>query len=110
MAKTLRPGQRVSLDALCSAYGINNTDRTLHGALIDAKLLAQVYLAMTRGQESLDIASVDMKSLPPMPDVSKLRVVKATAEEEALHQKTLEMIDKESKGGLVWKISDTPSA
>ena len=72
LAKSLRPGQRVSLDALCSAYGINNTDRTLHGALIDAKLLAQVYLAMTRGQESLDITSVDMKSLPPMPDVTKL--------------------------------------
>ena len=103
LAKSLRPGQRVSLDALCSAYGINNTDRTLHGALIDAKLLAQVYLAMTRGQESLDISSVDMKSLPPMPDVSKLRVVKASAEEEALHLKTLQAIDKESKGNLVWK-------
>ena len=103
LAKSLRPGQRVSLDALCSAYGINNTDRTLHGALIDAKLLAQVYLAMTRGQESLDITSVDMKNLPPMPDVSKLRVVKASAEEEALHLKTLQAIDKESKGNLVWK-------
>ena len=103
LAKSLRPGQRVSLDALCSAYGINNTDRTLHGALIDAKLLAQVYLAMTRGQETLDISAVDMKSLPAMPDVSKLRVVKASTEEETLHLKTLEAIDKESKGNLVWK-------
>lgn len=103
LAKTLRPGQRVNLDALCAAYGINNTDRTLHGALIDAKLLAQVYLAMTRGQESLDISTVDMKSLPAMPDVTHLRVVKANDEELAAHVKTLEAIDKESKGGLVWK-------
>lgn len=110
LAKSLRPGQRVSLDALCSAYGINNTDRTLHGALIDAKLLAQVYLAMTRGQESLDITSVDMKSLPPMPDVTKLRVVKASAQEEALHAETLKAIEKESKGNLVWKTEETSVA
>ena len=109
LAKSLRPGQRVSLDALCSAYGVNNTDRTLDGALIDAKLLAQVYLAMTRGQESLDISSVDMKSLPPMPDVSLLRVVKASKEEEENHQKTLQAIDKESKGNLVWKVKEAPS-
>ena len=103
LAKSLRPGQRVNLDALCTAYGINNTDRTLHGALIDAKLLAQVYLAMTRGQESLDISSVDLKSLPAMPDVKRLRVVKASDEEIAQHLLTLKAIDEESKGALVWK-------
>ena len=62
---------------------------------------------MTRGQETLDISSVDMKSLPDMPDVTKLRVVKASAEEEALHLQTLQLIDKESKGNLVWKTADT---
>ena len=78
--------------------------------MIDAKLLAQVYLAMTRGQETLDITAVDMKSLPAMPDVSKLRVVKASEQEEALHLKTLEAIDKESKVNLVWKIEDKTQA
>ena len=72
--------------------------------------MAQVYLAMTRGQESLDTTSVDMKSLPPMPDVTKLRVVKASAQEEALHEETLKAIEKESKGNLVWKTEETPVA
>ena len=104
LAKTMRPGQRNNLDALCSYYGVNNTDRTLHGALIDAQLLAQVYLAMTRGQETLDIASVDVSTLPPMPsDTSVLRVVKASEAELSAHAETLAKIDKESKGQTVWK-------
>jgi DNA polymerase-3 subunit epsilon len=53
MARDLHPGKRNSLDALCERYGIDNSGRTLHGALLDAELLAEVYLAMTRGQESL---------------------------------------------------------
>src|ERR1035438_10843332 len=53
LAKELHPGKKNSLDALCERYGVNNTHRTLHGALLDAELLAEVYLAMTRGQESL---------------------------------------------------------
>lgn len=107
LAKTLRPGQRNNLDALCSSYGVNNTDRTLHGALIDAQLLAQVYLAMTRGQESLDIASVDVSALPPMPkDTSVLRVVSANDEELAAHAETMTKIDKESKGQTVWTAAD----
>lgn len=107
LAKTLRPGQRNNLDALCSSYGVNNTDRTLHGALIDAQLLAQVYLAMTRGQESLDIASVDVSTLPPMPkDTSVLRVVSASDEELAAHAETMAKIDKESKGQTVWTTAD----
>ena len=110
LAKSLRPWQRVNLYALCAAYGVNNTDRTLHGALIDAKLLAQVYLAMTRGQESLDISSVDLKSLPAMPDVKRLRVVKASDEEIAQHLLTLKAIDEESKGALVWKEDGAPQA
>lgn len=102
MAKTLRPGQRVSLDALCSAYGVDNSDRNLHGALIDAKLLAQVYLCMTRGQESLDISTIDLSSLPPMPAADALRVQKASDEELQMHAATMQAIDKESKGNRVW--------
>jgi DNA polymerase-3 subunit epsilon len=55
IAKEMRPGQRNSLDALCRHFGIDNSRRTLHGALLDAELLADVYMAMTRGQESLMI-------------------------------------------------------
>ena len=55
LAKEIRPGQRNNLDALCKAYGIDNTSRTLHGALLDAQLLGDVYLAMTRGQEGFTI-------------------------------------------------------
>lgn len=102
LAKAIRPGQRVSLDALCSAYGVDNTDRKLHGALIDAQLLAQVYLCMTRGQETLDISTVDVANLPPMPAAGALRVQYASEDELQMHAKTLEAISKESKGNLVW--------
>ncbi|HIU85077.1 MAG TPA: DNA polymerase III subunit epsilon [Candidatus Aphodousia gallistercoris] len=103
LARNLRPGQRNNLDVLCSVYGVDNTDRTLHGALIDAQLLAKVYLAMTRGQESLDISTVDISALPPMPeDTSVLRIVKASAEELQAHAATMALIDKESKGQTVW--------
>ena len=104
LAKTLRPGQRVSLDALCSAYGVNNSDRKLHGALIDAQLLAQVYLCMTRGQETLDISTIDMANLPPMPPAEALRIVRATEQELQMHAQPMQTIDKESKGKLVWTV------
>ena len=55
LAKEIRPGQRNNLDALCKSYGVDNTSRTLHGALLDAQLLSDVYLAMTRGQEGFEI-------------------------------------------------------
>ena len=103
LARALRPGQRSNLDALCSAYGVDNTDRTLHGALIDAQLLAQVYLAMTRGQETLEITTVDTTSLPPMPDVSRLRVLRASEASVEAHRQMLAQIDKKSKGATVWK-------
>ena len=107
MAKGLHPGKRNSLDALCERHQVDNSARTLHGALLDARLLAEVYLAMTRGQDSLlmDIGestsplldgSVDMDSI-------ELLVVRATAEELVAHAKQLEDIDKASKGGCLWK-------
>ena len=107
MAKGLHPGKRNSLDALCERHQVDNSARTLHGALLDARLLAEVYLAMTRGQDSLlmDIdestspldGSVDMDSI-------ELLVVRATAEELVAHAKQLEDIDKASKGGCLWKM------
>lgn len=107
-ARQLHPGKRNSLDALCERYAIDNAHRTLHGALLDAELLAEVYLAMTRGQESLaiELEAADERNtdgatpLRPRPPVLVLR---ATAEEEAAHMAMLEAITEESKGACVWQ-------
>ncbi|HEX6829341.1 MAG TPA: DNA polymerase III subunit epsilon, partial [Burkholderiales bacterium] len=106
MAKDIRPGKRNSLDALCEFYKVDNSGRTLHGALLDARLLADVYLAMTRGQESLV-----MELEEPRPNSAEsvgggrraLRVQRASPEELAAHAACLESIDRESKGRCVWK-------
>ncbi|HAW44995.1 MAG TPA: DNA polymerase III subunit epsilon [Sutterella sp.] len=104
LAQDLRPGQRNNLDTLCAAYKIDASKRVRHGAEIDAELLAEVYLAMTQGQESLDIQAVDDTGLPPVPDVSSLRVVAASEAELKAHEETLKRIDaKDSKGKLVWR-------
>ncbi|HWQ39077.1 MAG TPA: DNA polymerase III subunit epsilon [Burkholderiales bacterium] len=107
MAKDLHPGKRNSLDALCERYAIDNSSRTLHGALLDARLLAEVYLAITRGQDSL---LMDVVSGPgPAARVAagarnvELIVVRATPEELDLHRARLEDIDKASRGGCIWK-------
>jgi DNA polymerase-3 subunit epsilon len=107
MAKDQHPGKRNSLDALCERYAVDNSARTLHGALLDARLLAEVYLAMTRGQDSL---LMDMlESAGPgdsrlAHDVAvELFVLRASAEELALHALQLEEIDKVSKGACLWK-------
>jgi len=90
LARQRHPGQRNSLDALCQRYGIPNTHRVLHGALLDAALLAQVFLAMTRGQESLEINEDDAAhdSVSPLPslDLSRLLVRPASASEQSLHE------------------------
>ena len=104
LAQSLRPGQRNNLDTLCTAYGVDLSLRTKHGADIDARLLAEVYLRMTRGQDTLDIRASDAVSMPDFPDVSPLRVVLADKKELEAHRKTLDLIDtKLSKGKLVWK-------
>jgi DNA polymerase-3 subunit epsilon len=107
MAKSLHPGKRNSLDALCERYQIDNSARSLHGALLDARLLAEVYLAMTRGQESL---LMDMgESSSPVLDSAfstagvELIVVRATPEELVEHARQLDDVDKASKGGCLWK-------
>jgi len=107
MAKGLHPGKRNSLDALCERYQIDNSARTLHGALLDARLLAEVYLAMTRGQESL-LMDLGESSSPQMDvafalDKLELIVLRATPDELAAHEQQLVDIYKASKGGCLWK-------
>ena len=112
LARDLHPGRRNSLDALCERYGVANSHRTLHGALLDARLLAEVYLSMTRGQESL----VMELETPPESfaeamriDVSSLVVLQATSDEIEAHERMLDGIDKVS-GGSVWRKAHTRTA
>ncbi len=107
MAKVLHPGKRNSLDALCERYQIDNSARSLHGAVLDARLLAEVYLSMTRGQESLlmDIGGPSKPVLDEafsMVDVP-LIVLRATAQELADHARQLGDIDVAARGACVWK-------
>jgi len=106
MARDLHPGRRNSLDALCERYAINNSGRTLHGALLDAELLAEVYLAMTRGQESL-IMELDVTPVPGLQaelaaERPPLRVLRASAAELAEHERVLAEIGKESRDNCIW--------
>ena len=106
MARDLHPGQKNSLDALCGRYAIDNARRTLHGALLDAQLLADVWIAMTRGQETLEIAMSAPPSLliadPAAPSQVLLKVVHPDPEELAAHAAMCERIEKESKGRCLW--------
>lgn len=106
MAKTLHPGQRNNLDALCKRYGIDNANRTLHGALIDCELLAQVYLAMTRGQESLIMDTAHNNTLDQSRLASSVRprpvLARALAQEIEAHDGVLQGIERESKGACMW--------
>jgi DNA polymerase-3 subunit epsilon len=105
LARELHPGRRNSLDALCERYGIANAHRTLHGALLDAHLLAEVYLAMTRGQDSLVMESeapAESYANAIRLDASSLAVLRASAEELVEHDRLLDGIDKAS-GGSVWR-------
>ena len=106
-ARELHPGRKNSLDALCERYLIDNAHRILHGALLDAELLAEVYLAMTRGQESLAIeleqprtATGPGTALPS--ERPRLLVLRASDAEAAEHLRVLEGIAKESRGRCVW--------
>lgn len=107
MAKELHPGKRNSLDALCDRYEIDNSGRTLHGALLDTELLADVFLAMTRGQNSLMIEP-DAEVRPQLgaDGIARQRkpliVCRAAPDEVAEHDRVLAGIDKESKGACVW--------
>jgi DNA polymerase III subunit epsilon len=106
MARDIHPGKKNSLDALCERYQIDNSQRTLHGALLDAQLLAEVYLALTRGQESLAI-EVQHAYAAEVVELSAMQldliVLRATEEELAAHVQTLAEIDKASGGACLWK-------
>lgn len=107
LARDLHPGKKNSLDALCERYGVDNARRTLHGALLDASLLAEVYLAMTRGQDSLAIEFERPPALSPETRIaqggrSPLIVVRPSAEELAAHDRLLSDIAEETKSGCVW--------
>ena len=110
MAKQLFPGKRNSLDALCDRYGVDNSSRKLHGALLDAELLADVYICMTRGQDTLlmdadeskevklNVAKIDLSSY-------ELSTIFANEQESAEHSVVLTDIDKASSGKTVWRIN-----
>lgn len=107
MAKELHPGKRNNLNALCERYQVDNSGRKLHGALLDAQLLAEVYLAMTRGQESL-VMEVETAAAAAVASEAAhgkldLVVVRATPDELAEHARLLEEIDKASKGATLWR-------
>jgi len=108
-AKELHPGKKNSLDALCERYFVDHANRTLHGALLDARLLAECYLAMTRGQESLMMeleapAAAAAAAAALILDVSKLIVQRASSDEAAAHERYLDAMEKESKGRSLWRV------
>jgi DNA polymerase-3 subunit epsilon len=111
LAREMFPGKRNSLDALCERFGVSNAQRTLHGALLDAQLLAEVYLAMTRGQDSLTIdiggpaagdGAAAATGVPAPGARTPLKVVAPTADELAAHAQYLAALDAESKGRCLW--------
>jgi DNA polymerase-3 subunit epsilon len=120
LARELHPGKRNNLDALCERFGIDNTGRALHGALLDAQLLAEAYLAMTRGQETL---TIDIAMSPPgaggadragpaagARGPGALRVIAPSAEELEAHRAYLESLERESRGRCVWLRADEETA
>ena len=111
LARQMHPGQRNSLDALCKRYSIDNSHRELHGALLDAQILLEVYLAMTGGQTALILGETTEGSaadaFEPVAAVIRprglLKVLRATDEELVAHERMLTAIDKSSGGKTVWK-------
>jgi DNA polymerase-3 subunit epsilon len=110
MAKELHPGKKNNLNALCDRYGVDNSHRTLHGALLDAEILAEVYVAMTRGQESLIMdlgndSAVQLDIIGQTQSGSQRkpqRILRASEDELAQHALLLTAIEKESKGKCLW--------
>ncbi len=105
LARELHPGKRNSLDALCERYTVDNSRRTLHGALMDTQLLAEVWLSLTRGQEALDIGlalTPTAGGLEEAPRPAHLLVVRASDEEARAHAAMCESIARQSKGRCLW--------
>jgi len=113
LAREMHPGQRNSLDALCKRYNVDNSGRELHGALLDARILADVYLAMTGGQATLELSGSASRHragepAPARPTVP-LRVLPASAEELHAHEEMLTLISRSSAGRCLWCAPDTPA-
>src|SRR5918994_1513566 len=113
LARGMHPGQRNSLDALCKRYAIDNSHRELHGALLDAQILLDVYLAMTGGQTALVLGevtelhvSVSYEQATAARPRGVLRVVRASDDELVAHERILQIIDKLSDGKTVWRRED----
>lgn len=108
LARKMHPGQKNNLDALCKRYGIDNSHRTLHGALLDAEILADVYLLMTGGQTKLRLASTgssdaDSTAVRRIERTgNKLKVIKATADELAQHEARLDIV-QDAGGNCLWR-------
>ena len=109
LARKKHPGQRNNLDALCKRYEVDNSQRELHGALLDAEILADVYLAMTGGQTRLQLGAEEQLATATEhrarifdSNRPRLKVIRADAEELAAHQQRLEAIEKESGNRCVW--------
>ena len=114
MARGKHPGQRNNLDALCQRYGVDNSQRDLHGALLDAEILADVYLAMTGGQTMFQLGSGDAGDSTQQGAASQglqrlagdrqpLPVIRASDDELAAHQRSLEVIEKACDGPVLWR-------
>ena len=116
LARRLHPGQRNSLDALCKRYAVDNTGREYHGALLDAQLLADVYLGMTGGQAALlldpnagEAAAIQPAARPVVRDGLRLRVIRASAEDLEAHEVHLALLDRQSGGKTIWRKFGTPA-
>jgi DNA polymerase-3 subunit epsilon len=110
LARQLHPGQRNSLDALCKRYSVDNSNRDLHGALLDAKLLSEVYLAMTGGQGALTLGTEPSLDAQAGQAVRRTRrepfvvpVVRASAEELEKHERALDAVAKAAKGACLFR-------
>lgn len=112
LARELHPGQRNNLDALCKRYGVDNSSRDLHGALLDARILAEVYLAMTGGQSALELGESRTRTAATAPVVARpageLPIIEPTATELAAHEALLDRIAKASGGRCLFR--DAPAA
>ena len=114
LARELHPGQRNSLDALCKRYEVDNSARELHGALLDAEILAEVYLAMTGGQATLDLSLATPAAVTPAqsatgeaPARGRLLVIRASDQELYAHDRRLRTIDESSDGACIWRQLDS---
>jgi DNA polymerase-3 subunit epsilon len=111
LARSMHPGQKNDLDSLCRRYGVDNTQRTLHGALLDAEILADVYLAMTGGQATLfeevrsplqgGTQAAEIRRFAPKR--TRLPVIAPSAEELVAHERWLDDLEKQSNGQCLWK-------